>query len=58
MTLQMGIVKIEIKIPELVKAADDVKFQVSSDDGSTYKYWNGSAWTNVTTTGSYAQAAT
>ncbi len=36
--------------------ADDVRFLVSSDNGSTYKYWNGSAWTSATTTGSYAQA--
>ncbi len=36
---------------------DDVRFQVSSDDGTTYKYWNGSAWTTVTTTGSYTQSA-
>ncbi len=36
---------------------DDVRFQISSDNGSTYKYWNGSAWASVTTTGSYAQAA-
>ncbi len=38
---------------------DDVRFQLSSDDGTTYQFWNSvtSVWTNVNSTyGDYAQA--
>ncbi len=38
--------------------ANDLKFEVSSDGGTTYKYWNGTAWTTVTTASSYAEAST
>lgn len=37
-------------------AGSALKYHVSSDDGVTWKYWNGAAW--VTTDDSYAQANT
>lgn len=27
---------------------DEIKYQISSDDGTTYKWWNGSSWVAIT----------
>lgn len=46
-----------ISISGTCSSESSVRFQVSSDNGSNYKYWNGSSWTTVTTSGNYAQAS-
>jgi hypothetical protein len=44
------------KTAESVSGADGIKYHVSSDNGSSWKYWDGGAW--VATDGSYTQANT
>ncbi len=52
-----GIYKFNITMTGDCQTNADVRFQVSNDNGTTYKYWNGSAWTAVTIASSYNEAA-